>query len=110
MNAFADQLFKSGSKSVASIMRLPIVSWNNGILLFTVLSQQKKQIESVKKELIVFIRERFGLKTVSLDYEIVSTAVHEAKPFTGRQKLDAMIKTNPEIINLIEKLQLDLDD
>jgi hypothetical protein len=110
MNAFADQLFEAGSKSVASIMRLPIVSWKDGVLFFTVLSQQKKQIESVRKELIVFIRERFGVKSVTMDYEIVSTPVHEAKPFTGRQKLDAMIKANPEIINLIEKLQLDLED
>ena len=65
-------------------------------------------IESVKADLVVYLRNSFKNEDIQLTYE-VSSANAVDRPYTPKEKFEAMMKKNPSLAKMKEIMGLDTD-
>lgn len=65
-------------------------------------------IESIKAELVNHLRNIYGNDSIQLTYE-VSSANAVDRPYTPKEKFDAMMKKNPSLAKMKEIMGLDTD-
>lgn len=65
-------------------------------------------IESIKAELVTYLRNNFKNEEIQLVYE-VSTANAVDRPYTPKEKFEAMMKKNPSLAKMKEIMGLDTD-
>ena len=69
---------------------------------------EKEKVEKEKPELVRFLRKVFKDDAVDIGYQVnVSAGVN--RPYTPKEKLEAMISKNPELGKLRDILGLDTD-
>lgn len=65
-------------------------------------------IEQIKADLVNYLRRTFNTEDLQLTYEVSAQNAIE-RPYTPKEKLEAMIKKNPALEKLKEKFGLDTD-
>ncbi|GAA5024271.1 hypothetical protein GCM10011506_07800 [Marivirga lumbricoides] len=65
-------------------------------------------IEQIKADLINYLRGAFGIAELQLNHEVSAQNAIE-RPYTPKEKLEAMMKKNPALEKLKEKFGLDTD-
>ncbi len=65
-------------------------------------------IESVKAELVTHLRATYKENAIQLVYEVSSTNAID-RPYTPKEKFDAMMKKNPSLVKMKEIMGLDTD-
>lgn len=84
-----------------------------GMLTVTLTGKIKQELfESEKVDMLTYLKEQLGVEQLGLtsviDTSQVDTNVRQA--FTAKEKLLRMTEKNPNVRNLIEKLDLQIDD
>lgn len=69
---------------------------------------EKEKIESEKGNLLKHLRLIFNAAELSISYK-VNVAAGSSRPYTPKEKFDAMITKNPVLAELKERLGLDTD-
>jgi hypothetical protein len=69
---------------------------------------EKEKVETEKGALLQHLRTSFATADLSISYH-VNVAKGSSRPYTPKEKFDAMIAKNPQLGKLKEKLGLDTD-
>lgn len=86
-----------------------IADESNSIILFAIHSQlQQQEISNARPELIAFLKDNLKNSQISIQTEMVE-AVKEAIPYMPIEKYQKMNEKNPNLSNLKNKLNLELD-
>jgi DNA polymerase III subunit gamma/tau len=86
-----------------------LVDEERNIILFTVHSQlQQKEILDHKAELLGYLREQLGNQKISIQTEMAES-FQDDTPYTPMEKYRKMAEKNPALVNLKEKLNLEID-
>ena len=73
-------------------------------------AQRDNFMKNIRSDLAQFICEATGVKTVEFLTEVVEIEQNGKKIYTDQDKLDFLIKKNPELGQLKSKFNLDFDD
>ncbi len=65
-------------------------------------------IETIKAELVNYLRSRFQNNEIQLVYKVSSSNATE-RPYTPKEKFEAMMKKNPNLAKMKEIMGLDTD-
>lgn len=80
--------------------------------LVTANSRDLEHLQEVKLELVRSLQKELNVSSLELQFELRrndSTEPVDIKPYTDRDKFEAMAKKNPAILKLKEKLDLDFE-
>ena len=89
----------------------PVVRGDGAIqLLLNSESQRDNFNAKIKSELLGFIQSRTGLSSVDIIAEVAESVENGKKLYTEQDKLDFLIKKNPELGTLKSRFNLDFDD
>ena len=89
----------------------PVVRGDGAIqLLLNSESQRDNFNAKIKSELLGFIQNRTGLSSVEIIAEVAESVENGKKLYTEQDKLDFLIKKNPELGTLKSRFNLDFDD
>jgi DNA polymerase-3 subunit gamma/tau len=89
----------------------PVVRGDGAIqLLLNSESQRDNFNAKIKSELVGFIRSKTGFSSVEIITEVAESVENEKKLYTEQDKLDFLIKKNPELGTLKSRFNLDFDD
>ena len=89
----------------------PVVKADGSIqVLLNSEAQRDNFLKNIKSDLARFISETTGIKTVEILTDVVELEQNGKKIYTDQDKLDFLIKKNPELGQLKSKFNLDFDD
>ncbi len=105
---FADQLNTQGKPAESVLMKdtTPVLD-GNIIRMEVAGSHQRDMMDQVRPLLLEHIRTQFRL-SLSLEVSIGAYTPAELKPYTDKEKLNAMMQENPLIREMMERLKLRL--
>ena len=66
--------------------------------------------KNIKSELVGYIQNATGLLTVEIITEVSESAQNGKKIYTEQDKLEFMVRKNPELGKLKSRFNLDFDD
>jgi hypothetical protein len=75
-------------------------------------SRDFEHLQEQKLELVATLKKQLGVRSLELQLEVKKESAAEAtelKPYTDRDKFEAMAKKNPALLKLKEKLDLDFE-
>lgn len=71
----------------------------------------EREFQEYRSELLTWLKLELKNDYLTLDYEV--RKVHEqeatAKPFTNRERIEVLARKNPNLVQLMKKLDLDVD-
>lgn len=86
-----------------------LVDEARSVVLFTIHSQlQQKEITDHKADLLSFLRDQLDNPKISIQTEMADT-FQDDTPYTPMEKYRKMAEKNPNLVNLKEKLNLEID-
>jgi len=89
----------------------PVIRGDGSIqLLLNSESQRENFNAKIKSELVGFIRSKTGFSGVEIITEVAESMENAKKLYTEQDKLDFLIKKNPELGMLKSRFNLDFDD
>ena len=89
----------------------PVVSAEGIIrVLLNTEAQNDNFQKNIKGELTAYIRESTGLPMIEITTEVVEQASENKKIYTDQDRLEYMLRKNPELGNLKTRFGLDFDD
>ena len=104
MTAFADRQ-KVSLKTLLKTLSLSFAGTQLTLMLGS--KSQLDMIEPVRIDILAFFRSHFSNNMLQLDIVIDETReAVSAQPYSAREKLGAMVADNPDLMYLIEKLNL----
>ena len=89
----------------------PVVRGDGSVMvLLNSEAQRDNFIKNIKSELVAFIRDATGQNGVEILTEVSENEQTKKKIYTEQDKLDFLIKKNPELGKLKSRFNLDFDD
>ena len=73
-------------------------------------AQRDNFLKSVKSDLVAYIKEKTGLPAVEILTEVSEKTENGKRIYTEEDKLEYLVKKNPELGNLRSRFNLDFDD
>jgi DNA polymerase-3 subunit gamma/tau len=89
----------------------PVVRGDGAVMvLLNSDAQRDNFIKNIKSDLVEYIREATGLSSVEILTEVSENEQIEKKIYTEQDKLEFLVKKNPELGKLKSRFNLDFDD
>jgi hypothetical protein len=105
---FAESLNEQGKPAEAILMKDAKPSQEGEVIVVEVAgSHQRDMMDQVRPVLLEHIRREYK-KYLSLEVRIGAYVPTELKPYTDKEKLQAMMQQNPMIREMLERLKLRL--
>jgi len=80
------------------------------IVLLNSEAQRDNFIKNIKSELLAYIQDATGLSGVEIITEVAENAQNKKKIYTEQDKLEYLVKKNPELGKMKSRFNLDFDD
>jgi hypothetical protein len=90
----------------------PVQVSPGSLKIVAVNSRDYEHLQEQKLDLVASLKKQLGTRSLELQLEVKkdsTTEPSELKPYTDRDKFDAMVKKNPALLKLKEKLDLDFE-
>ena len=89
----------------------PVVRTDGAVMvLLNSEAQRDNFIKNIKTELLAYIQDETGLSKVEIITEVAENAQNEKKIYTEQDKLEYLVKKNPELGKMKSRFNLDFDD
>jgi DNA polymerase III subunit gamma/tau len=89
--------------------RVPVLVDNNRIVVTVDNRIQDGEVFNHRSEMTLFLRKRLKNTSISIETVISDKPTEERKPYTDTEKFEAMARNAPEIRNLKDQLNLDIE-
>ncbi len=89
--------------------RVPVLVENNRIVVTVDNRIQDGEVFNNRPEMTLFLRKRLKNTSISIETVISDKPVEERRPYTDTEKFEAMARNAPEIRNLKDQLNLDIE-
>ncbi|RMG82039.1 MAG: DNA polymerase III subunit gamma/tau [Bacteroidetes bacterium] len=108
-NTFAEKLRTEGKESLYSSFNLHQPRLKENFVIEVVFGNnlQIKQFNDVKPDLLSFLKEKLNNNIIAFELKTDKTK-QTTKAFTNKEKCKQLIKKNPNVKNLIDKLDLEI--
>jgi DNA polymerase-3 subunit gamma/tau len=89
----------------------PVVRADGAVMvLLNSEAQRDNFIKNIKSELLAYIQDETGLSKVEILTEVAENEQNEKKIYTEQDKLEYLVKKNPELGKMKSRFNLDFDD
>ncbi len=111
-NSYAASVEKSKPRIHSTLVsNQPVVRADGKVLLLLNSEAQRDNfVKNIKSELSRFIQSATGMKSVEFVTEVAEVEQNEKKIYTDQDKLEFLMKKNPELEHLKARFNLDFDD
>lgn len=111
-NDYAATMEKSKPRIYSTLANNRPVVKSNGVVLVLLNSEAQRDnfIKNIKSDLLAHIRERTGISEVEIISEVAEKEQNEKRIYTEQDKLEYLVKKNPELSKLKSRFNLDFDD
>jgi DNA polymerase-3 subunit gamma/tau len=111
-DAYAASMEKSKPRIHSTLKNnMPEIN-ENGVVLVRLNSEVQRDnfVKNIKSDLIKYIRESTGMDEVEVMAEVSNKTQNGKKIYTEQDKLEYLLKKNPELGKLKSRFNLDFDD
>ncbi len=111
-NVFAESLAKSKPRLHSTLVNNRPVVKSNGTIMVLLNSEAQKEnfVKNIKSDLTQSIQSTTGFSNVEILTEVAEVEKNGKRIYTEQDKLEALIKKNPELGQLKNRFSLDFDD
>lgn len=111
-NVFAESLAKSKPRLHSTLVNNRPVVKSNGTIMVLLNSEAQKEnfVKNIKSDLTQSIQSTTGFSNVEILTEVAEVEKNGKRIYTEQDKLEALIKKNPELAQLKNRFSLDFDD
>jgi DNA polymerase-3 subunit gamma/tau len=111
-NQYAASIEKSKPRIYSTLIHnRPVVRADGAVMvLLNSESQRDNFIKNIKSGMVSYIQHSTGLSTVEIITEVSESAQNGTKIYTEQDKLDFLVRKNPELAKLKSRFNLDFDD
>ena len=89
----------------------PVVRADGAVMVLLNSEAQRDNFnKNIKSELLAYIQDEMGLSKVEILTEVAENAQNEKKIYTEQDKLEYLVKKNPELGKMKSRFNLDFDD
>lgn len=111
-NEYADSVKKTKPRIYSTLVNnKPVVKADGKVmLLLNSEAQRDNFIKNIRSELLQFIQSSTGMRSIEIITDVSEAEQNGKKIYTEQDKLDYLIKKNPELAQLKTRFNLDFDD
>jgi len=111
-NDYASSMEKKKPRIYSTLVNNRPVVRSDGAVMVLLNSEAQRDnfIKKIKPELLAYIQEAIGLSGVEIITEVVENEQNKKKIYTEQDKLEFLVKKNPELGKLRSRFNLDFDD
>ena len=111
-NAYATSVKHSKPRIHSTLIsNRPVVRTDGKVLLLLISEAQRENFaKNIKSELTRFIQDTTGIRSMEIVTEVAEVAQNGKKIYTDQDKLEFLMKKNPELEHLKARFNLDFDD
>jgi hypothetical protein len=111
-NHYAESIEKSKPRIYSTLVHNSPVIRTDGSVMVMLNSEAQRDnfIKNIRAELIAFIQNATGLSDIEVITEVSASAQNGTKIYTEQDKLDFLVRKNPELRKLKTRFNLDFDE
>lgn len=111
-NQYAASIEKSKPRIYSTLIHnRPVVRADGAIVvLLNSESQKDNFVKNIKSEMVRYIQQSIGLSPIEIITEVSESTPNGTKIYTEQDKLEFLVRKNPELAKLKTRFNLDFDD
>ena len=111
-NSYAASLEKSKPRIHSTLIHNKPEINQDGVVMVRLNSEVQRDnfIKNIKSDLVKYIKENTGMAEVEILTEVTNKTQNGKKIYTEQDKLEYLLKKNPELGKLKARFNLDFDD
>ena len=111
-NDYAASMEKLKPRIFSTLVNNRPVVRSDGALMVLLNSEAQRDnfVKNIKSELVAYIKNETGLESVEILCEVSESKQNGKKIYTEQDKLEYLLKKNPELGKLKSRFNLDFDD
>ncbi len=104
---YAEQKLNAGLKLLhVTFNTCHINLFENQVILKVANEMQREVCKNVHQDLLEFLYTELQNNQIKLQFEVTMNAINTLKPYLTNEKLEALVKKNPKVEDLKNKLEL----